>query len=324
MPRTIIRIDRDLPLCWEDEQTLRFGFDRPELRIGFPTAATQRIIGALLEGVRSDRLATTLRRLGVDRAEWRATLEMLDPVLVRTPSARPGEDRPGAHSAADRAAPISVSILGSATVASAFREACARTEPDRMGPDGTKLDGVEPERAAAAVRPDLLIRIERFLVPPPDPDRLLGSGVPELPVRFGDRTILIGPILEGPAGPCSECLRLSDAERDPALPVLAAQLVDAEPASETAACVQAAAALGATLIARWLAGASPAAPRTGVHVEAAGPDRIRYRLPVHRGLPEPALEQEFVSRHPTCGCALGDGSTAPMRFIAPAADRIPR
>lgn len=81
MPPTLIRIEPGLPLCWEDEHTLRFGFDRAELRIPAPSASEQRLLGALLSGVRSDRFGAVLRRLGVTRTEWAEFATTLESVL---------------------------------------------------------------------------------------------------------------------------------------------------------------------------------------------------------------------------------------------------
>ena len=297
MPTTITRIDPALPLCWEDEYTLRFGFDRAELRVTRPTATTQRLIGALRDGVRSDRLAPTLRRLGATQHDWVETTKLLAPILLREllrppplrlmprhpaphspalqpPALHPVENGADVRTRADPSAPLAVAVHGPEGAAEIFRRAGLRA--------GFVIDADDPS---------LVISIERFIAPLDRPTRTLPWGAPQLLIRFGDRSIGIGPLISQPGDPCPGCISLGEVDTDPALPAIAAQLLGRVPATETAACAEVAATLGVALALHWRAG------REGL-------GRTRYRLAATDGTPLPRIERQTMSAHPACGCAL--------------------
>jgi len=293
MPQTITRIDPGLPLCWEDEHTLRFGFDEAALRVQDPTATQQRIIGVLLDGVRADRLATTLTRLGTSPTEWAAFLGVLAPVLRRVPSA-PAQPRARrrsrsqeSRSPGSRPTDPTIAVLGDGTSAEAFRGACTRLGLRLLEPHALLVPGAA-----------LAIVFERYLLRGPDAEALADTDLPQLPVRFGDRRIGVGPLIAAPVGPCLNCVRLADFASDPALPVLAAQLVGRTPPTETSAGAEAAAALAAVLIRRWWSGA-----------EAGG---TRYEIPFENGLPAPIVEPRSYEPHPECGCRLISSARGPL------------
>ncbi|MBN9612766.1 MAG: hypothetical protein J0H64_04800, partial [Actinobacteria bacterium] len=275
-------------------------------RVQDPTAAQQRIIGVLLRGVRSDRLAATLERSGATRLEWRSFLETLDPVLRRVPIAdAPAHDRRRRREPRSRPREPIVAVLGDGPTAHAFRGACARADLRLLDP-----------HAALASGANLAIVFERYLIRGRDCDPLIDSGLPHLPVRFGDACIGVGPLLsevgfdaeaevraeagaetgaEADPGhgdaPCLNCVRLTDFDADPALPVLAAQLVGRAPPTETPAGTEAAAALTAALIRSWWAGSTESR-------------RIRYSIPFENGVPVPLLDRRTFGPHPECGCRM--------------------
>lgn len=288
MPLTITRIAPDLPLCWEDEHTLRFGFDEAALRLRDPSATQQRIIRVLLDGVRDDRVRATLTRLGTTSVEWTVFLGVLAPVLQRVPCV-PDESgaRRGSRQARSRPAGPAVSVLGDGASAEAFRGACARLGLPLLEPNAPPIAG-----------PALAIVFERFLLRGREADALSDAGLPQLPVRFGDRRIGIGPLVSEQSRPCPNCVRLADFAADPALPVLAAQLVERRPPTETVAGAEAAGALAAALIRRWWNG-------------SAEPGTTRYEIPFADGLPAPVVERRSYSPHPECGCRLIAPATTP-------------
>ncbi|MGK0714532.1 hypothetical protein ACR5KS_00440 [Leucobacter sp. W1153] len=88
MKESFACIDPALPLCWEDPETLRLGFDRAEARIVAPSAATQRLLGVLQRGLPLSELPRASLRVGATAAERRALIELVAPVLVTRPIER--------------------------------------------------------------------------------------------------------------------------------------------------------------------------------------------------------------------------------------------
>jgi len=108
----------------------------------------------------------------------------------------------------------------------------------------------------------------------------------EVTVRLG--TVLVGPLVRPAASPCRACLDLHRQDRDPAWPVLAAQLATA-PAGDGEPCASATALAGAAFAAdEVLSFLDGAASRTeAAIVEIARPGEFRRRAWV---------------AHPRCDC----------------------
>ncbi len=51
-----IALDPTFPLCWEDTETLRIGFDRAEVRLRAPSPAAQRFVDKLRTGLHQREL----------------------------------------------------------------------------------------------------------------------------------------------------------------------------------------------------------------------------------------------------------------------------
>ena len=283
MPPTLIRIEPGLPLCWEDEHTLRFGFDRAELRIPAPSASEQRLLGALLSGVRSDRFGAVLRRLGVRGPEWAEFASTVESVL------RYDGIGHGTGSEAGRGEGIpSVAVSGAPASAAPIRQAFAAAG---FG------SSIADENSAP---PELIVALERF-VPAPAHSRFASEcEPPRLTIRFGDRNVDVGPLRSAPGDPCSGCLALAAADADRSMPMLAAQLIGTVPAGETPAAAEFAAGLAVMLTRHWIAGREE-------------PGRVVYRFPVRDGLPLPRIEELPVAQHPECGCALTEPERYPLR-----------
>jgi hypothetical protein len=275
MADTLIRLNPEFPMCWEDQQTLRFGFDRAVARVVDPSASAQRLISALAIGIRSTQLTRTLRRIGSNRMEWSLLAEALGEALVYAP----------VSSGETVASRLRIGVIGPGG-----GSAIATTSTTGRLIDSLARAGFAAEPfIATASDYGLVIAIERFLEPL-CAARLAATGLPQLGIRFGDRGIAIGPLVGGDGRPCLGCVTLHDIDRDPALPVISAQLLDRSPASETVASTEASAALAASFIRLWSAGSEM-------------PMRTRLRLPVSAGLPFPVTKAEPVTAHPECGCA---------------------
>ena len=276
------RIHPDLPVAWEDADTLRVGFERAYARLVRPTPAEQRLLGALLHGVRTAALPEAAERAGATAAEADALFATLDPALVVEPApVRRGARAAGARPPQRRGA-LRGLLWDEGRPAPGLREALL----------GTRLCTLEPDPRRAA--PELVILVERFLEPLERAQRWLIAGIPHLLVRFTDRAVHVGPIV-GPEGrPCHTCLSLALVDRDPALPALAAQLVGRTPASESRAASHLAAAYAAVLIRDWIGGGAEA------HTS-------RVVFPTRGGRVSGPGRCESVRPHPRCDCGADDG-----------------
>jgi len=294
MTGTLFRIDPAFPLCWEGPDTLRIGFDRPFSSIPRPSAGMQRVVGAFRTGLPLAADQRRLRRYGVTPAEWRRVVELLSPVLVEAPPA----DAPRSP-ARDSALRIALSGSGVARDRIAEALACAGHRVDEPAPQGSSRTGTEP---------DLLVVVERF-VGSPGPDLLLlAERVPRLTLRFGDRGFWLGPLTEPAGSPCARCAAEHEIDADPALPLVAAQLLGLVPAAETTYAAAAAAQLALAAIRRWRHGDTALA-------------HSRVRIAVTSGLPEPLAIPEPVAPHPGCPCVAEPRDRAQAPATTPASAR---
>lgn len=266
----LTRIDPSLPICWETPDTLRFGFDRAEARIAAPSAAAQRLVKALLGGVRTDRVRATLRELRSTRADWASVNTQLASALVSQP------ETPALHQ------PLRIGVVGSGRAASALLNSL-RDAGFNASAFSHRLGGWQ-----------LVVIVERFIELPMLAEYRQAAGLPQLLVRFSDRSLSVGPLVEACGEPCLSCVMLHDVDADPALPVIAAQLVGQTPAAESLASTEAAAALAVNMIRHWQVGSSG----------SETPPRSRWRVKVQAGLPSPIPQRERVGPHPECGCRL--------------------
>jgi bacteriocin biosynthesis cyclodehydratase domain-containing protein len=123
---------------------------------------------------------------------------------------------------------------------------------------------------------------------------------PHLPVVVREATAVIGPLVLPGRTPCVRCLELARRDRDPAWPLLAAQLAG-EPETTDAcdiALASAAASLAALHVLAWLDDGDHAPDSAGATIELS--------------LSDLRLRRRSVSAHPACGCgayALGSEPT---------------
>jgi bacteriocin biosynthesis cyclodehydratase domain-containing protein len=120
---------------------------------------------------------------------------------------------------------------------------------------------------------------------------------PHLPVVIRETTAVIGPFVLPGQTPCLRCVELTRGDRDPAWPVLAAQLIGERHSVEPCdvALASAAASIVALHILAWLdCGIDPPPPTVGGTLELALTDlRLRRRT---------------VAAHPGCGCGAVDAA----------------
>ena len=154
---------------------------------------------------------------------------------------------------------------------------------------------------AEAPDPDLVIIIDRFVLPPARYREWLSRDVAHLPVLFGERTVTIGPLVRPGHGPCLYCLDLAHTEVDSCWPVLATQLAGSPARSESPISALAIAAR----LALWL----------------AGPHRQRVQRFAARSLRIDTITGQ-VSRerhrpHARCACqSLPENASAPAANVA--------
>lgn len=120
---------------------------------------------------------------------------------------------------------------------------------------------------------------------------------PHLPVVIRETTAVIGPFVLPGQTPCLRCVELTRADRDPAWPVLAAQLIGERHSVEPCdiALASAAASIVALHVLAWLdRGLDPPPPTIAGTLELALSDlRLRRRT---------------VAAHPGCGCGAIDAA----------------
>jgi bacteriocin biosynthesis cyclodehydratase domain-containing protein len=124
--------------------------------------------------------------------------------------------------------------------------------------------------------------------------------VPHLSVELRDGLAMVGPLVPPAGSPCLNCLDLHRRDRDPAWPVLAAQLSTGRSPAEPCATATALVAIGYATheVLTFIDGG---APRTvGTLIEIAGPGRERRRT---------------WTTHPRCGCGRR-GRPSGRRFSA--------
>jgi bacteriocin biosynthesis cyclodehydratase domain-containing protein len=123
---------------------------------------------------------------------------------------------------------------------------------------------------------------------------------PHLPVVIRETTAVLGPLVLPGRTPCLRCVELTRGDRDPAWPVLAAQLIGQAHGVEPCdiALASAAASIVALHVLAWLdRGESDPPPSVGGVVELSLSDlRLRRRT---------------VRAHPGCGCGAIDAAPLP-------------
>ena len=272
-----LQLDPNLPLCWEDSETLRVGFEDARARLHDPSPGAQRLLYALLRGIDPDRVAESARAVGISPREAERIISTLGPALTtRDAPPTPG---PARRRAATANPGLSIAVCDAGREVPGLIAAIA----------GTGLCRLDPEHQLQP--PELIVYVERFMEPLERAQRWLMAGVPQLLMRFTDTAVHVGPVVAPPGAPCHACVALALMARDPAYPVLAAQLTTVTPRSETAAAAGVAAGFAGALIRDWLDGVA--------HARGA-----RIVIPTAHGRVAAPPRFETVEPHPECACAL--------------------
>lgn len=269
-----ISLDPAFPICWENLDTLRVGFDRAAVRLPAPSPAAQRFLAALRTGVEQEELTSLAKRAGLSAREQRVLMRRLDPVLVRGSAHATSPDLTTLPA-------MTLAVFGRGVFAHGIRERLALAEYPLV---------------SAGERPGFAVLVEEFLHGTALAQSLLADGVPHIPIRVTDQHLFLGPAVLPGGAPCLSCVELHQLDVEPALHVLGAQLANETPAAATAACTELASASVLAMLRRWQHGSTELA-------------RIRLSYPVVRGLPSPIPAVERIPPHTSCGC----GALSPAR-----------
>lgn len=271
----VLALDPRYPRVWRTPDTLQFGVDAPVLLLHPVTLAEERMIAALADGVSVSGLRMIARRSRVDPGAVGALLDRLSPVL----------DRPD-----EQPAPPPVVVDGDGPTAGRII-ALLRGSGLEVG---SGLAWTDPLVEAAG----LAVIVGSFAIAPARHARWLRRDVPHLPVVFGDRGVVVGPLVRPGRGPCVRCVDLHRTDADPMWPALAAQLHGRARPGETEVVRDAVAAVVAAMAAGALTRTAPEQGDGGTTTTAgtAGAASSRFdpvtgRWTAHEHMP-----------HPECGC----------------------
>jgi len=262
---------------------------------GVPAEAADRVLGLLAgAGALAESPARPLSALPADQRG------RLAPELA-TASLAYGDSDGGARTLARRrAACVRVhgagrvgsglaSLLAAAGVGRIVIEDAEITRPQDLTPAGLSLAELDLPRAAgtarairriapevrtgdSAVQPDLVVLAQ---VSDPEPAAVLvRERIPHLAVTAAEAVGVVGPLVSPGRSACLRCLDLARAERDPAWPLILAQVAGARPEPQACDTVLAAAAgaLAAAQVLLFIDTGRPGQAVTNGTLELAVPD----------------------------------------------------
>ena len=202
----VLRIDPAAALVWRSPVTLQIGVDPPLAVLPDLPPTAERLLTALVAGTDLESLGRLAEARGFTPDELERLLKSLEPAL-----ARPASPTPSAVLV--EAPPDLVPLLGVA--------------------DG--LTARAPGDPLPAERPALVVLAGHHVLAPWLAARWLTVDVPHLPVVFGERAAVLGPLVVPGESPCLRCAEEHRIDEDPAWPVVAAQLLATGPAPATRA-----------------------------------------------------------------------------------------
>ncbi len=195
-PPTLTRLDPRHPVLWRDAGTVQFGIDGI-VRVSIDADWIEPLLSRLAGGIRLSSFDVVAHGVGAPRDAARRLLDELRPVLVDDRPPAPPAWVEGVNVSDDRALQRLREALLDEGVASGSRG------------DPTAIGVIAVEGAAAALQ----------LAP------YLRDDVPHLPVAFERDATTVGPLVIPGETPCLSCRDAHERERDPAWPMLHAQLV---------------------------------------------------------------------------------------------------
>lgn len=219
-PPTLTRLDPGAPLLWRDGNTLQLGADGA-LQIPADEPWVELLLSRLSAGIRRASFDVIAHGVGAPRQEARLLLDAVEHLLVDDSASMP---------------PAWVETIGITDGRSAYRAREVLADEGVVLVDRTLRGsvGVILVQGSAAA-----LQFARYL----------RDDIPHLPVAFEPGQVTVGPLVVPGRTPCLTCRDSDDTDRDPAWPLLHAQLIGRETGPLRAAQV----AEGALVAARLLA-----------------------------------------------------------------------
>ncbi|UAJ80960.1 TOMM precursor leader peptide-binding protein [Leifsonia sp. ZF2019] len=267
----VLAIDPRIPRVWRSPDALQFGVDAPVLVLEPVSPAEERMIAALADGVSMAGLRMIAKRSRVEQTTVDALLARLHPVL----------DRPDDRAAATPFVALDGDGPTAARVVGHLRDGGAEV--------AAGLSWSDPRVEAAA----FAVLVGSYAIEPSRHGKWLRRDVPHLPVVFGEKRVVVGPVVHPGRGACVRCLDLHRRDADPAWPALATQLHSRTRPGESRLVVEAVASVTAA-IALAVVGA-----------RAVGRGRAVEPQPARSTSFDPATGRWSTAEHmphPECGC----------------------
>jgi len=255
----ILRIDPRHVMVWTSPTTVQFGIDRSVLTLTVDPVR-ERLLSALQAGCtfralcRVGRIEPVPARVGLGEADVEGFVRALRPVLLRPPGSG-SSSPPVAAAAVVGGAPESapVHVLQCTTSGSPPDEAApARAIAELLRVAGRPVMAGRGIPPSALHKPAFAVLLAAWSVPTAAFQRYTSDGVPHLPVVFGDESVRVGPLVQPGAGACVRCLHLDRRDREPAWPVIAAQLAGTRAPQEGGALAFDAVGRAARVARTWL------------------------------------------------------------------------
>jgi len=261
----MLRIDPAYPPLWRTPTMLQFGrSDRA--RLDEPELWQLQVIRELVKGIPEVGVSALARSLGVSTADIDALLGRLGPVIVSSGTAL----RVGVEVVNDPAAPYGTRIRDG--LHDLGIDASLDTSREQDAVVMVAAHGLHPRRAAP----------------------WMGEDIPHIGIVLGAGEADVGPLVLPGQSACLVCVAAHERDRDPAWPLVAAQLVGrGDPAGPASLAAEAALHTGRLLL--------------------AGRSGLSLRLTLTDGAESRQWEQ-----HPECSCG------SPAENATASAPAIPR
>lgn len=195
-PQMLTRLDPRYPVLWRDDSTVQFGLE-DVVRLSVEADWVEPLLGRLRAGIRRSSFDVVAHGVGAPRDAARHVLDILGPVLIDDGPPIPPAWVEGVNVADGRALERLRDALMDEGIAAGDRD------------DRTAIGVIVVEGAAAALQLASYLR----------------DDVPHLPVAFERDATTVGPLVIPGETPCLSCRDAHERERDPAWPMLHAQLV---------------------------------------------------------------------------------------------------
>lgn len=219
-PPTLTRLDPAYPLLWRDVDTVQFGMEGV-VRVSVSEPWVDPLLQSLRDGFRPSAFDVIAHSAGAPRDAARELLTALKPVLRA--------DAPPLPRIWIESLNMVDSRIAARTEIALVDEGFRMTE--RAAPDAVAVVLMEGSASARQLAGHLR------------------DDVAHLPIAFEVGGTSVGPLVVPGRTPCLSCRDAHERERDPAWPVLHAQLVGAASGRITAARTAEAAALAARILA---------------------------------------------------------------------------